>query len=548
MSKNVLTAGITLSLVDKASAALAGAVSKQKAMLKSLTGKMSNDALLAQGNQAIRQAQQYASIMQTASIGAGALIGFQALNMNEFAKYQKGMAYISTLIEDTRFNFQAMGKDIMNISRQTGLELGDVQRAVYQAISSNIDPLQSTSFISDISQTALAGGVGLETAMNPIVTVLNAYGLSSEKAMWVSDKLFQTVKVGRVEFNQLSDTVAEFAQTGALGGLAIEELLGAFATLTNVGITPAEASTAINRFVLSIIDANDESKEFAKTKNLAFDFEHLREVGIVEFLNEIQTATHGDIVEIQKLFPEIRAFKGVAPLVGSAADMFKEFTKSVYDATGTTAKGAEKMANTLANKYDRMKASWKTLMVSMGGIAYDSLEGPINNIIEMMQKASENPETAKKISSGVNAGIGSLATVAGFAGMGLLTKNIVTMVSAFRLALQGGGMLTGGGALASGAWGAGKAALAGKALLGSAGGTVALAAVLTAAIMKGIGAITDHVVTRGSRLADQKASNLSGYTYQEFMALKNGKQDENAKAILEGKLGGEVGRLWDLYK
>lgn len=553
MSDSLITAGITLSLIDKASAALAGAVSKHKSMLNGLGGTTSayNERLLTQGNLALKQAQQYASIMRGASIGTGALIGAQVLNLNQFAKYEKGMAYISTLIDDTRFNYQAMGKEIMDISRRTGLDLADVQRAVYQAISSNIDPNVATNFISDISATALAGQVEIETAMNPVVTVLNSYGLEADKAMWVSDKLFQTVKLGRVEFNQLSDTVAEFAQTGALGGLAIEELLGAFATLTNVGITPAESATSINRFVLSIIDATDEALEFAKAKGLAFDMRHLQEVGIVEFLNEIQTATHGDIIEIQKLFPEIRAFRGVAPLVGSASDMFKEFSKSIYDASGTTARGAQKMTDTVDNKIQRLKQSWKTFMTSLGGVTADVVDGPLTELIDKLNQIQDNPQAIKGISTGLGTGTAILGGVAAVSGIGLVVKNITAMISAFKLALAGGGALTGGGMLANGAWAGGKLALGARGIMGTAiGGTagaIGLAVTLTGAIMKGAGMIYDGLVSMDMKRTDKMVDALTGMSYQDFMKTKLGPQDANAQAILEGKSGGETGKLWELY-
>jgi len=266
-----LKAGITLYAIDRMSATVNSATTKAEASMKQM--QMRNDAM----NKSMLQTSQYLSMMKVGLAGmavSGVAIG---ASVKQFTDFQKSLAYISTLIDDVNFDIkEKIGKDVLRIAGETGKDIQDIMSGVYQAISTSIEPEKATQFIEVVTKAAVAGNASIETSANAILTVLKSYGLETERAIEVSDKLFQTVKLGRVEFPQLSDAIADFAQTGALAGVSLDELLGAFAALTMVGVPVDEASTSLNRFLLSVVDASKESKEFAKSLNLDFSVEHMR--------------------------------------------------------------------------------------------------------------------------------------------------------------------------------------------------------------------------------------------------------------------------------
>ena len=440
-----LKAGITLYAIDRMSATVNSATTKAEASMKQM--QMRNDAM----NKSMLQTSQYLSMMKVGLAGmavSGVAIG---ASVKQFTDFQKSLAYISTLIDDVNFDIkEKIGKDVLRIAGETGKDIQDIMSGVYQAISTSIEPEKATQFIEVVSKAAVAGNASIETSANAILTVLKSYGLETGRAMEVSDKLFQTVKLGRVEFPQLSDAIADFAQTGALAGVSLDELLGAFAALTMVGVPVDEASTSLNRFLLSVVDASKESKEFAKSLNLDFSVEHMRKVGILAFLDEISAKVGTDITQIQKLFPEIRAFRAVAPLMDTARDSFKKFSGEISESSGTTEKAMEKMENTISHRVDTIKQKMKGIGIKLGETFALSLEGPINKFDELLGKILENDKAIQGIGIGLKAIFGVGGVLAGLGTIGWLTKTIGGIGAGFKAGLTGQALVS-GGAIATGA-------------------------------------------------------------------------------------------------
>jgi TP901 family phage tail tape measure protein len=465
-----LKAGITLYAIDRMSATVNSATTKAEASMKQM--QMRNEAM----NKSMLQTSQYLSMMKVGLAGmavSGVAIG---ASVKQFADFQKSIAYISTLIDDVKFDYKSMSNDILKIAGETGKDIEDVARGVHQAISTSIEPEKATQFIEVVSKAAVAGGANIETSANAILTVLKSYGMETEKAMEVSDKLFQTVKLGRVEFLQLSDAVAGFAQTGALAGVSIDELLGAFAALTMVGVPVDEASTSLNRFLLSVVDSNKEAQDFAKSLGLEFNVSHLKKVGILAFLDEINSKIGTDVEKIQKLFPEMRAFRAVAPLMNTARESFKKFSGEIETSSGTTEKAMEKMENTISHRVDTIKQKMKGIGIKVGETFALSLEGPITKIDDFLGKTLESEKSINRMQTGLKVILGAGGALAGLGTIGWLTKTIGGIGAGFKAGLTGQA-LAGGGAIATGAGTLGKAAAGVKGLIATPAAGVAAAVV-----------------------------------------------------------------------
>lgn len=450
-----LQAGITLYAIDRMSTEVNSAVTKSETAMKRM--QMQNETL----NKSMLQTNQYLSMMKVGLAGmavSGVAIG---ASVKQFADFQKSLAYISTLIDDVNFDVrEKIGNDVLRIAGNTGKDISDIMRGVYQAISTSIEPEKATQFIDVVSKAAVAGNANIETSANAILTVLKSYGLETEKAIEISDKLFQTVKLGRVEFSQLSDAVAGFAQTGALAGVSLDELLGAFAALTMVGKPVEEASTALNRFVLSVIDSNKETQEFAKSIGLEFNVSHLRKVGILAFLDEINSKVGTDVEKIQKLFPEIRAFGAVAPLMDTARDSFKQFTGEISDSTGTTEKAMKIMEDTISFRTETIKQKLKGIGITIGETFALSLEEPITNMDKALENILKDEKAKERISTGLKVIFGVGGTLVSLRTIGWLTKTVGSIGTGLAAgftgkAIAGGGLIAGGaktvGAVAGGA-------------------------------------------------------------------------------------------------
>ncbi len=372
--------------------------------------------------------------------------------------------------------------------------------------------------------------------------------------MEVSDKLFYTVKRGRIEFDQLSNTIAGFAQSGSLAGIGYEDLLASLATLTSVGLSPDESATSINRFLLSVISLNDEQKELGRSMGIDFNITHMRKVGFLKFLQEISDAVDGDIEKLQKLFPEMRAFRAVAPLIGSANARFKDISEGMKNTAGATEAAFGKMSDTMQFDINRLKQNFESIKIGVGGILGKQLNPQLEALVTKLGELAEDDAAIARIAGSIK----TLTNVgAGLMGVGLLGKGVglVNIVaSAFKSALGGGGLVAGKGGFAFLGSAAGKLGAMGGAGTGTGfiggGGLASSAVALTPLILTLLGsygmlkldkAVEDQVVGKAAEKRITDIQNLlaeNNELNRELIKLQapKTKEDVEKKKQLEEKL------------
>ncbi len=471
---NIVKAGVSLHLLDKMTPEMRKTLAANKGMLNTFGQAIGQQGLfgpmaqknLDQYNRGLAQMAASQKLLMTSAVGFGAGIAAAAYTTSSFVKFEDDLAYIDTLRDESTSALDIWGKDIRRIGGETGKSIADISRSIYQSLSSSIPEEKVLDFIRVASKSSVAGRTSMENSVNALATVLNSYDLAVEKSMEVSDKLFYTVKRGRVEFDQLSNTIAGFAQSGSLAGIGYEDLLASLATLTSVGISPDESSTSINRFLLSVISLSDEQKELGRSMGIDFNIAHMRKVGFLPFLQEISDAVDGNIEKLQKLFPEMRAFRAVAPLIGSANARFRDISEGMQNTAGATEKAFGKMSDTMQFDINRMKQNFEGLKIGVGGILAKELNPQLEGLVDTLGNLAEDDAAIARIAGSIKA---ITYTFGGLAGIGMLGKVVGAgnlLASGFKSALAGGSLVADKGGLAFLGSAAGKfGAVAGAAIV-----------------------------------------------------------------------------------
>jgi len=489
ITSNVIKAGVQLSLLDRLTPEMRRTLATNKGLLNSFsqaTNQQNMFGPMAQANMAqyergMARIATSQKLLQTGMIGLGASVAAQLYTGNAFVKFEDDMAYIDTILDGKIKAIDRFGKDVLRISRTTGTEIAEVSKGAYQALSSEVPQEYLMGFTEQMAKVAMAGRTSVENATKSTLSVLNAYGMGANKQSvdWVSDMLFETVNRGIIEYNELSGVLSEFTASGALAGMKIEDMLAALATLTLSGKSGSESGTQLNRFVLSVISASDEIKKFAKTLGIDFNISHLREVGLPKFLEEVQNGIGGNEEALNRLFPEVRAFTMVAPLIGNMKDTFLDINQSIMSSSGKAEEAVGKMMDTTKNKVDRIKQSFESIKISVGEIFAEQYGPGLEKFAGYLSDIAEN-ETAMKNIAGAIKGITGIFAAMG--AVGLLGK----AVGAIDVGVAGFG--SGLGKL-TGLFGGGSAAASGTTAAISGGGA-GYGAPLGASAMPATGATT----------------------------------------------------------
>ena len=298
--------------------------------------------------------------------GLSAAVGAYATSaVRDFAKVEQGWAEVTTLMQGRSKEFtDALFEDLRSFSIRTGTELGNATRAAYQAISAGIADTNVEEFL-DVAAKAARGGIAeLDTAVDALTTVLNAYNLETSEATRVSDALFTAVRLGKTTFNELAPALGAVLPLAKEMGIEIEQVTASIAVLTAQGASTPEAVTRIRGAMTAL------SKE-TKAKEL---FEDFTGKTIPEFvaaggnLQEILTIIkdQGDKlgVDMPTAFGRVEGALATFALAGE--ENLELFDEAVEGTRGATEEAFGKMEETTAFKIDQMKAKFTELKVDIG--------------------------------------------------------------------------------------------------------------------------------------------------------------------------------------
>jgi TP901 family phage tail tape measure protein len=110
------------------------------------------------------------------------------------------------------------------MSIQFGEGTGTLAKGLYDILSASIPAEKALYVLSVSAKAARAGLTDTGVAADAITTILNAYGLSAEKAGDVSDWLFSVVKKGKLTFAELAPSIGMVATTASSAGVDLNEL------------------------------------------------------------------------------------------------------------------------------------------------------------------------------------------------------------------------------------------------------------------------------------------------------------------------------------
>ena len=188
-----------------------------------------------------------------AKVGASAGLAFAASaaaiatkGVTAFADFEKGMNEVMTLLPGAgKEVFDQLADQVKDVSMEFGVLPNEVIPALYQSISAGVPKDNVAEFLRVAAMAAKGGITDLETAVDGITSVVNAYGSEVMSATEASDLLFSAVRLGKTDFGQLSKEVYKVAPLAAAVGVDFASVTAALANLTAQGTPTAVAATQL---------------------------------------------------------------------------------------------------------------------------------------------------------------------------------------------------------------------------------------------------------------------------------------------------------------
>ena len=285
-----------------------------------------------------------------------------------FASFEKGMNEVMTLLPDAGEGaFQDLSSQVKGFAKEFGVLPGEVIPSLYQALSAGV-PQDNVFEFMEAAQRAAKGGVtDLETAVDGISSVMNAYGDQVEGATEVSDLMFTAVRLGKTTFEEMSASLFQVAPLAASLGVDFSEVTSSIASLTAMGVPTSVASVQMKGALAEL------GKEGTKAD---VAFRELAGVGFTQFLEqggdfsgalEIMSTGADDLgISVIDLFGSIEAGQGVLALTSDGGEAFNATMGEMSGSAGATQAAFETMDTGLAAGFDRIKANLSVLAIDIG--------------------------------------------------------------------------------------------------------------------------------------------------------------------------------------
>jgi len=301
------------------------------------------------------------------------------------ADYEKKLQEVMTLIPGASDGMGRFGKAVLDLGVEIGATKDELVEGLYQAISARIPPENAIDFLRVAGKAAKAGVTEVNTAVDALTTVINAYSLNAEDAGKVSDMLFQTIRLGKTRFDLLANSIGTVATVAAEAGVSQEELFGAFATLTAQGKKTDEVATQIRAVINQLINPT-EALSFAFGKlGVESGRALIEQKGLGGAVRAIDSVMKANNRHTNEAWTNIRAWNFATSVMGDRAAMSISDVAAMGVAAGSSGEAFLTMASTLDMAFSKIKASFDAMLIAFGQENMDRLKSGAEVVLNAME-------------------------------------------------------------------------------------------------------------------------------------------------------------------
>ncbi|MCA1569306.1 MAG: phage tail tape measure protein [Chloroflexi bacterium] len=302
-------------------------------------------------------------------LAAGAAVGAGvAKSVIDFGGFERQMNEVFTLLPGiSQKAMDQMTGQVKNFSKEFGVLPDKVVPALYQALSAGVPKDNVFEFLETAQKAAKGGVTDLTTAVDGISSVVNAYGAAVVSATQASDLMFTTVRLGKTNFAELSQSMFNVTPTAAALGVKFSDLTAALAAMTLQGVPTSVATTQLRQLFVELSkEGTNTSKVFEKIAGKSFKDFIAGGGNTQKALQLLEKHARSSGLGINDLFGSVEAGAAALSLTGSGTEKFTEALKGMEGSAGATEGAFKQMETGIGPIWDRLRARASVALLDMG--------------------------------------------------------------------------------------------------------------------------------------------------------------------------------------
>jgi len=272
--------------------------------------------------------------------------------------------FASTKVKTLGVDVEALKPQLASLSNELSGQASqlDLLAASYDVASAGFGETAELTDVLKASQLGATGGFSdLATVADATTSVLNSYGLESDKAAKLIDGFIQTQNDGKIVVDQYAKQIGRIAPIASGAGVSIEELNAAISSVTAAGVPVESTFAGLRQVIASIQKPTSEASKIAEKLGIDFSAAALNSKGLSGVLEEIVANGGASAENLSKLFGSVEALTAIQPLLNDGLVSFNKNLENQAKAQDVAAKAAFQAQNTIQGQLQRLGAAFTNL-------------------------------------------------------------------------------------------------------------------------------------------------------------------------------------------
>ena len=272
--------------------------------------------------------------------------------------------FASTKVKTLGVDVEALKPQLASLSNELSGQASqlDLLAASYDVASAGFGETAQLTDVLKASQLGATGGFSdLATVADATTSVLNSYGLESDKAAKLIDGFIQTQNDGKIVVDQYAKQIGRIAPIASGAGIGIEELNAAISSVTAAGVPVESTFAGLRQVIASIQKPTSEASKIAEKLGIDFSAAALNSKGLSGVLEDIVANGGASAENLSKLFGSVEALTAIQPLLNDGLVSFNKNLENQAKAQDVAAKAAFQAQNTIQGQIQRLGAAFTNL-------------------------------------------------------------------------------------------------------------------------------------------------------------------------------------------
>jgi TP901 family phage tail tape measure protein len=345
-----------------------------------------------------------------AGLASGLAGGFAITKaINDYKELDRNIRRLGTAGGDIKKLDEGLGA----LSQRLGgvASKAELASASYQALSAGFSDTAGNIKLVEAATKAAVGGLADTTQVTEVLTkTLNAYGMSGEKAIKVTDSISKAIEYGQVEWSDYTSQLGRVASIAALAGVSLDEVNAFIAAATKNGATAEVAFTGLSAALTQILQPTKESQDAAKLLGIQWNLAGVQGKGFTGLMAELAKAQNINKEAAARLIGSQEGMRGVFAANAKAGKDYQDILKGLQEAAGKTDSDFNKMKESLENQLKALDTAFKNLSNEVLTTFAPAIGAALQTAIDKLNEAAtvmRDFRVGIEVLSGAFGGLGS---------------------------------------------------------------------------------------------------------------------------------------------